>query len=134
MTACFALLLLASCMTNIKWKSILALSLAFSACQQVCWTYNLLVLVVPILVLLFDKSVESLKRYDWIYLICFIALMLPLPYGGLNPFPFIESVRPFTLPIFVQGLTLLLMVLVLLVDIYANAFLNYKKRGFKLSK
>lgn len=134
MTACFALLLLASCMTNTKWKSVLALSLAFSACQQVCWTYNLLILVVPILVLLFDKSVESLKGYDWIYLICFIALMLPWPYGGLNPFPFIKSVRPFTLPIFVQGLTLLLMVPVLLVDIYVNAFLNYKKRGFKLSE
>jgi hypothetical protein len=99
-----------------KWKTVALLSSLMIMVSSVSYVYSLIFMIIPLI--MFLDSEEKLKRMDYLYLICFIFIFVPLT---LNNIDFINrgfgsSARPLTLNVLIQNIALLTMTVTLILQ------------------
>jgi hypothetical protein len=99
-----------------KWKTAALLSSLIIMVSSVSYVYSLIFMIIPLI--MFLDSEEKLNRMDYLYLICFIFIFVPLT---LNNIDFINrgfgsSARPLTLNVLIQNIALLTMTVTLILQ------------------
>ncbi len=111
------------------WKSICLLSLLCIAIPGFSFTYTLVFMVIP-LILFLDDTAER-KFIDWIYMFLFIEMFIPLTYGSPSFFPQLNSCYPVSLSVFIESLSVFVMIVLLMIEGLLASHRYYKQRSAK---
>lgn len=107
--------LVAALISNSKWKTVTILTLLMILVPTISFEYALIYLIIPIILFL-DK--DKKEKLDFIYLACFILLLIPFPFGQVK---FINKglgnpLLPLTYGVLIQNIVLIIMTASLIVE------------------
>lgn len=109
--------LLTAFISRSKWKTVCTLTLLMILVPIISFEYVLIFMVIP-LILFLDEKRKKEKISDYIYLACFLLILIPLPLGNVdfinaglgNPF------LPLTFGVLLQNIALTIMMSTLIIE------------------
>lgn len=103
-----------------KWEKIYGLTMILTLIPSFSWIYNEIYLLIPFV--LYFAAHKTMKRSDWVYIILFSLITVPLPYASFfNSLPGFHKVSLSTLTGNVAMLALLLLLCVKSVAAFVQA-------------
>ena len=103
-----------------KWEKIYGLTMILTLIPSFSWIYNEIYLLIPFV--LYFAAHKTMKRSDWVYIILFSLITVPLPYASFfNSLPGCQKVSLSTLTGNVAMLALLLLLCVKSVAAFVQA-------------
>lgn len=100
-----------------KWKTITLLTLLMILVPPISYEYTLVFMIIPLI--LFLDSKEKKNRFDYIYLICFVLIFIPLNIGKIdliNKGFGIDVPLPLSYGVLIQNIALTIMFFTLLIQ------------------
>lgn len=107
----------ASFLSRSFWKAVAILTLLIILVPNISYVYTLVFMIIP-LILFLDK--EKKEKWDKLYLLCFLLLLLPFPYDNgveiLNRGFHLKQFLPVTYSILVQNIIAFSMLFILILE------------------
>lgn len=108
-----------------QWKKVLCLTILMVAVPSFSYTYTVVFFILPVLLYLKEPSH---KWSDLIYAVLLAGLFVPLAFGERQFFPFFDTGYPLTLSVFVQMMSVLLLILLLGIEGLIKVFAALRRK------